>query len=110
MEISLDLPNKRSSLHLHTLDEKSTLLLPDNEKDLRLKIDQVNKEIDEQEMLINKLQSQINTLNVNNQDYNKKRISLSNDSSSKDLKKSLSPLMLLIIIMFGLLFGAYINK
>ena len=102
--------NKRHSLHLHTLDEQSNLLLPDNEKELRLKIDQVNKEIDEQEMLINKLQSQINTLNVNNQDYNKKRISLSQDSSSKEMKKTLSPLVLLIILMLGLIFGAYINK
>lgn len=110
MEISLDIMNKRSSLHLHTLDEQSNILLPDNEKELRLKIDQVNKEIDEQEMLINKLQSQINTLNVNNQDYNKKRIALSHDSSSKELKKTLSPLILLILLMLGLLFGAYINK
>ena len=102
--------NKINSLHLHTLDEQSSILLPDNEKELRLKIDQVNKEIDEQEMLINKLQSQINTLNVNNQDYNKKRISLSQDSSSKEMKKTLSPLMLLIILMLGLIFGAYINK
>ena len=102
--------NKINSLHLHTLDEQSSILLPDNEKELRLKIDQVNKEIDEQEMLINKLQSQINTLNVNNQDYNKKRISLSQDSSSKEMKKTLSPLVLLIILMLGLIFGAYINK
>ncbi len=89
--------------------EQADSALPETEKELIKKIDEVNKEIDEQEVLNKKLQDQINNIKVGMNDLSKKRISLVTESHGKS-KKGLNSLVVLVIIMLGLMLGAYLNK
>lgn len=110
MEINLEQSqsNPQSQAQAQYRDQADSQL-PDNERDLIRRIDEINKEIDEQEILNKKLQDQINNIKVGMNDLSKKRISLVTETHGKS-KKGLNMLIVLIIVMFGLMLGAYINK
>jgi septal ring factor EnvC (AmiA/AmiB activator) len=82
--------------------------IPETESELKKRIEQINREIDEEEASINKLQSQINAFSANNIDNNKKKVALSESKDKSNNKLSL--LSFIIIAMFALLFGVYTNK
>lgn len=83
--------------------------IQESEESLKAKIQNVGKEIAEEEALIHRLQNQIKTINANNEDYNKKKNSIS-DSLKESGKGRISLLTFLIVIVIGLLLGGYINK